>query len=197
MLPLFENKKVDLLVSDYYQRKNNIPELFDDVSKKTKFQNVNFSKKYLWGIPFPGCAYAFRKTFFEEIKPYYNDILPHDAFLYRNAILKGSCYQINQKLLIHRLHNNNAGSTSLRTLKESIGYYRLVNKLLLDYLNSNEVENKKYKLRTVQKTDKWLLTREKFYNSKKLVYFFQLVPFLKYYPHLKTLIKEIFIAYSK
>lgn len=197
MSSYFKDNNIELLFCGVDKEKN-IKTSFDySISKKSCIHKQNFSEKYLWGIPTFGCCFAFRKTFFEKIKPFHSEILPHDAFLYRNAILNETCYRLNQKLIIHRLHDNNAGKTTLKSLRESIDYYRTVNKLMLDYLQSTEIVNKSKKIKIIKKTDNWLNIREKFYKTRNPAYFFKLLRYWKYYPHFKTFIKELFIAYKR
>lgn len=191
------NNNIGLLYCGVTKEKN-IKSSFDySISRKSHISKENFSEKYLWGIPTFGCCFAFRKTFFEKIKPFHTVILPHDAFLYRNALLNDNCYRLNQRLIIHRIHDNNAGKSTLKSLRESINYYKTVNKLLLEYLQLNEVLGKTEKVKIITSSDKWLNMREKFYTTKNLVYFFKLLRYWKYYPHLKTFAKELFIAYKR
>lgn len=197
MLPYFKDNNTELLFCGVTKKKKVKPSFDYKISKKSYIRKENFSEKYLWGIPTFGCCFAFRKTFFEKIKPFHTDKMPHDAFLYRNALLNDNCYRLNQKLIIHRMHDNNSGKSTLKSLRDSINYYKTVNKLLLDYLQINEVLDKPEKVKIITSSEKWLDIREKFYTTRNPIYFFKLLRYLKYYPHLKTFAKELFIAYKR
>ena len=193
MVPYFKNENISVLVSDYVNKKNNL--IFQKRQEfKLKIEQLKFSEKYLYGIPYPGCSYCIRKSFFESIKKYYKDFLPHDAFIYRNALLLNKIYKINQNLIIHRLHGNNAGSSSSASRKNDIEYYKEVNKLLLCLFKDEKEIPKKYQ-DIILKSNNWLELRSKFFATKKITFYVKLLNYLSYYPHFKTYIRDFFIVY--
>lgn len=193
MVPYFENDNVGLLVSGFSNRKDNL--FFSKYNKKkSKVKKINFTKKYLYGVPYPGCSYCVRKTFFESIREYHEDCLPHDAFVYRNALLLEKLYKVDQTLLIHRLHNNNAGSSTISSRKNDIEYYKKVNDLLLKMLKTRQEVSKEYE-KIIRESYKWLELRCNFFKTKNLVQYVKLLKYIGYYPHCKTYIKDFLIAF--
>lgn len=194
MIPVFKDERVNVLVSSFRSQTSNLN--IDYISKYdgSVFQ-IPFSEKIMW-VTHPGCAYCIRKQYFDRIKQWWHDWLPHDSFLFRNAMLDDSLYCINSDLIIHRIHGHNASTPSFTQQKEEIEYYKDVLQLLVNRMQAEESIKKSY-TGVLIKCGKWLEIREHFYKSKSIIDFMKLILYIKFYPHFKTYIKEFFIALAK
>ena len=194
MIPIMENENINVLVSDYEQKTKKL-----DVDYKCKnsfsIKPIDFNSKFMW-INYPGCSYCIRKSYFNRIKKWWRDYLPHDAFLLRNSKLDGSLYHVNCNLIQHRMHGKNAGTpTKITQQKDDLSYYFDVLHLLSLRAREENLSNKEYNV--LNKANTWLEMRKTLYSSKSLFDFVKLARFINFYPHLKTYIKEIIIARAK
>lgn len=107
----------------------------------------------------PGCGIAFRKSFFDEILPYYDECIPHDAFIITMAKLVGGCYKTNFTTVYHRLHCRNTFSMEYqgasyrdKELKRN-QVMKAICKILRKYTNAtNEIDiNSKDVLESLEK----------------------------------------------
>ncbi len=194
MVPVFENKNVNLLACDYENK-------FKDIDLNYKctpdfvVRKIDFSPKFMW-VNFPGCSYCVRKSYFNSIKIWWREWLPHDAFLFRNAMLDGSFYNIKSNLLIHRMHGNNAGTPKTITQqKDDIQYYFDVLYLLSERAEKEKIEEKNVVI--LEKTSSWLKYRKRYYETGSFIDFLKISKFIQYYPHIRTYIKEFFIVRAK
>lgn len=71
-------------------------------------------------IRHPGCSYCVRKGFVQRIEPYWEADYPHDATLWRYAILDGGAAVLNERLVAFRRHEHNASVRRKQTLDERI-----------------------------------------------------------------------------
>lgn len=55
----------------------------------------------------PGCTSCIRRTFFNEVIPFWNGELSHDGFLFYMGLLTGSVYLYNFRSIHFRRHGNN------------------------------------------------------------------------------------------
>lgn len=194
MIPIMKNENINVLVSDYEQKTKNL-DIDYKCKKKFNIKAIVFDSKFMW-INYPGCSYCIRKSYFNKIKKWWRDYLPHDAFLLRNAKLDGSLYHINCNLIQHRMHGKNAGTpTKITQQKDDLSYYFDVLNLLLMRAKEENLSDKEYNL--LNKSNKWLEMRKKLYNTKSMADFVRLSKFINFYPHIKTYIKEIIIARAK
>ena len=63
----------------------------------------------------PGCAYCVRRSFLEEIKPYWDETWPHDAVLWELAQVKGTLALYDKRLVRFRRHGGNASARTRMT----------------------------------------------------------------------------------
>ncbi len=54
-----------------------------------------------------GCTMAFRRSFYDAIKPYYTEGQAHDEFLWQAAQITGSLAMLTDATILHRIHGNN------------------------------------------------------------------------------------------
>lgn len=192
MISAFDNKNINVLACGYDEKATGL-DINYQCRKTTCVKKTDFSSKFMW-VNYPGCAYCFRKAYFNSIKKWWKDYLPHDAFIFRNALLDGSFYTMNTNLIIHRVHANNAGTPKNFTQpKDDLNYYFNVLNLLKQRVNEDKsisIEKKKILLQA----EKWLLARKKYYETGAFLDFIRLFQFIKYYPHLKTYIKEFLVT---
>lgn len=68
----------------------------------------------------PGCAYCVRKSFLEEIEPYWDETWAHDAVLWELAQVKGSLALYDKRLVRFRRHEGNASARKKMTRDDRI-----------------------------------------------------------------------------
>lgn len=62
-----------------------------------------------------GCTMCIRKTFLEEIMPYWTANWPHDDFVWKMAVITSSCAILHFVSMRRRMHSNNATVIRVRT----------------------------------------------------------------------------------
>ena len=192
MIPVFSSQDVNILASDYKQKSRGLS-LNYKAKKSKKVKKIVFNEKLI-DIKFPGCTYCIRKKYFDSIKEWYREWLPHDSFLYRNAMLDGSLFYIHSDLIIHRMSGINEGSKrTFSQPKNDLNHYKEVVKLLKQRYEI-DMRARNINIQILNKCEFWFLEKEKFYKSKSIISFLRLFRYINYYPHLKTYIKEILVA---
>lgn len=194
MIPCFANKNINVLCCKQHKAKNNI-HIKNKIIKKIKPVQKCFYKKFQY-INRPGCTYAIRRQYISTITKWWEDYLPHDAFLFRNALLDDSLYFIKQKLTIRRIHSNNASiNKGDNRFKINLNYYINVCNLLLNRLeNDDRIKNKENKRKILKKAIIWQDKREKFYVEPDIHNFIILLTYYGFYLRSIHFIKELLIA---
>ncbi len=196
MTPCFENSSINLLCCNQKIEKSNFNYDFYTENSAVPVQ-IKFSDKFFWPTR-PGCTYAVRKTYFRSIINWWKDYLPHDAFLFRNAMLDDSLYFLNKDLIIRRIHENNASiDKGQKKFLVNINYYFDVCDLLLDRIAKDDsITNKEKKIGIINKGQEWIKNREKYYANPSIIKFFKLIKFYNYYIRFRAVVKEIFIGFT-
>lgn len=68
----------------------------------------------------PGCSYCVRGSFVQRILPYWKENYPHDATLWRLAVLEGGAAVLNERLVRFRRHAGNASDRRRQTREDRI-----------------------------------------------------------------------------
>ena len=63
----------------------------------------------------PGCSYCVRGGFIQRIVPYWKESYPHDATLWRLAVIEGGAAVLNERLVRFRRHAGNASDRRKQT----------------------------------------------------------------------------------
>ena len=196
MMPYFNNPEINLLCCNQKIKKDNFNFNFYKENNKTA-EAKKFTNKFMWPTR-PGCAYAVRKEYFLSIDKWWVDYLPHDAFLFRNAMLDDSLYFIEKDLIIRRMHDSNASIPKGKEhFKISLDYYYNVCDLLQNRLNENNtIKNKEEKNSIIENARHWLNTRKAFYEKPTIIGFIKLFHYYDFYIRFRAFVKELFIANS-
>lgn len=83
------------------------------------FEREDFSPNFMY-IRHPGCSYCVRTSFVKRILPYWEEGYPHDAVLWRFAVLEGGAGVINERLIKFRRHEGNASDRRRQTRQDRI-----------------------------------------------------------------------------
>ncbi|MCR4734991.1 MAG: glycosyltransferase [Treponema sp.] len=142
MTPYFENKEINLLCCK--QRLESKDFSFNTSCKENiKLLQPKFNNKFMWPTR-PSCTYAVRREYFLSIDNWWKEYLPHDAFLFRNAMLDDSLFFLESELIIRRIHESNASIPhGSDRFKINLQYYiDVCNLLITRSENDTRIKNK-------------------------------------------------------
>ncbi len=112
---LEENKNIDLLASSYtpFYMDKETPrisrKILNTMRMDGRVRKIKKNYKFMWVIR-PGCTYAIRKSFYDEIQPFWDEDSAHDAILWRTAILKETAYLLDESLIQWRRYSRSGSS---------------------------------------------------------------------------------------
>lgn len=196
-----EHQDIQILATNYY-------EFYDNCNKRNvgyKYKNEVLVKPgyelRLFNVQYPGCTFCVRKMYFEKIMKYWEKEYPHDAFLWRCALMDEKMYVYNKPLIYWRKHSDSTFSIEAKAGKnrkqklEWIKYAENVLGNLENFILHEIVNEKEKKLNTVSKYKRWCLRREKFYLSHNPIYGVILLKDMGCYSHKKQYIGDWVITY--
>ena len=153
-------------------------------------------------VPFPGCVYCVRKTFFDVCSKYWTETCPHDALLWRSAVLAEKAYVFNEPLILWRKHETSAWQQEIKTrnIKSELDW-RKVEKSeleeLLQYLKTEFSGNKEVDFANaiVKRNLDWCLTRTHWFREKRLSAGIDLIKYLNLYHGYKGWLKDLYLVF--
>lgn len=96
----------------------------------------DFDSEFLY-VKRPGCAYAVKRDFVQEIAQFWSDRFAHDGILWRFATLKGTLYCYEEPLVYFRRHSDNATNKRAIHSRERLDELGMLKELLcsaMDYM---------------------------------------------------------------
>lgn len=99
-----DNSHIQLLASAFEAKyeEGNIQRISPTISKTMnntgEVRKVDFSPSFMYVLR-PGCTYAFRADLWKRCDEYWHEKLPHDAMLWRHALLEDGLYTIDLPLI--------------------------------------------------------------------------------------------------
>lgn len=96
-----------------------------------------------------GCTMCIRKTFLEEIMPYWTANWPHDDFVWKMAVVSSSCAILRFISMKRRMHSNNATVIRVRTRQWRINQlheYQMQYASLKKFAECYKLNNEKMKI---------------------------------------------------
>lgn len=203
MSEVMENSpQISLLTSNYEL-------FFEDGSHKDGFKQndgsvsqIPLKNNYLL-VGRPGCTHCIRKELLDIARKYWRPEYPHDALLWRLSLFSDGLYNYNGNLIRWRKHQNSAFTKESRDLKSVaakkkwIQTARAFDDTLREYVNSSEIADKTTKLRVLDRNDRWLAVRERFYLTKNPLVGVKLATYWDCFPRYRQYLGDWYLIYLK
>lgn len=203
MSEVMENSpQISLLTSNYEL-------FFEDGSHKDGFKQndgsvsqIPLKNNYLL-VGRPGCTHCIRKELLDIARKYWRPEYPHDALLWRLSLFSDGLYNYNGNLIKWRKHQNSAFTKESRDLKSVaakkkwIQTARAFDDTLREYVNSSEIADKTTKLRVLDRNDRWLAVRERFYLRKNPLVGVKLATYWDCFPRYRQYLGDWYLIYLK
>lgn len=193
------NPYINLLVSNYYIWTENKQVLGHKLNKDNPHKIIMDDS--FFDVKYPGCTYCFKKSFYTQIKDYWKAGYPHDAMLWRYAILCDSLFCINEPLIKWRRHKESTYATESRlskTLNKKISwiaysesFVEAMMKFCLE--NNTTVTYQGY----LEKYERWLKKRNNFLANKNIVDGLLLAKDIRLYGRFKRYIGDWYLLLTR
>ena len=110
-----ENPDIQLLASGFNPKyeEGNIQKVSPVISRTMnntgEIKKVDFSPSFMYVLR-PGCTYALRAGLWKRCDEFWSENIPHDAMLWRQALLEDGLYTIDLPLIQWRRYNTNTSN---------------------------------------------------------------------------------------
>lgn len=163
-----------------------------------KIQKISMNNKALY-IYRPGCVMATRKNLIEMADQYRFKEYPHDALLWRTALVLDGLYLYNYEAIKFRRHASNASDKARHKKQDKIEdsqYYIRVSEALKKLIVENG--NEKSKIQQLEKIIDFMKVRKKFLQEGKKSLMLKLVfKYHDFYITPKAMLGDIYLAFKE
>lgn len=193
---LTENEDMELVASEFIVFSNEKPEKKEIGSKELERVAM---KPGFFHLHHPGAVYALRKNLVDELEPYWDESMPHDAQLWVLSTIRHSAAIYHNPLILYRRHDNTAtGRDALsyavkkRNIELEIKSLEAVRRFIKEQGTVDE-----YDLNIVENAIKHVNYRKELVINKKLSYAIRIIPLIGHYSKRKTYFGDIRIALKR
>lgn len=197
-----KNSQINVLSSDYCEFFENGKEKVGPWPKEKKLIKVPLTDNYLL-VKSPGCTYCVRRKVLELSKQYWLPEYPHDALLWRLGLFSNTLYAVTDDLIKWRNHSSSAFAKESRDLKSLSSKKQWVNTAksfdatMLRYVEKDVNGDKQKQFEVLDRNDRWLALRERFYNKHNFIDGLKLAGFWGCYPRKRQYLGDWYLVYIK
>lgn len=198
-----ENPQIQLLCTDYepFTSAENAPEVPDNILKKMtgdgSINEVPLNKKNIH-ISSLGCVMCIRKSFRDQITPYWIKGWAHDDFVWKTAQCVDGCYEYHKPLIKRRLHSSNVSMKKMHTRHVRAKFLKELaeaNSGMLNFAKSVNMDKKK--IHFIERTVRAAVLRRELVEKRKLSNCIRLLGYTDCYHSRKSILMEPYIAIRK
>ncbi len=198
--PMNNNPEILLLACDYHV-------IYEEgaikakVYQKTRSEREEMVSRYQFKTRFfmnpnPGCTYAMRKSFVQEVIDRWFDPAPHDEFFWLMATLQNGAYFRNQVLMDFVRGAGNASDIKYKDIqmqKENLNYIRNMLDRMENYAISNQLVPEEY-LEKIRKAKTWCKKRMSLMDTRNPLRWLTLMPWWGYYNSIQNCLSDLYLV---
>lgn len=145
----------------------------------------------------PGCVYGIRRSIVDYIPKYGFDNYPHDAFVWRTAMLLDGLYIYERMTIRYRRHEQTATGRDKKSgvsKMETMAYYSKVVESMLRFVETEKnVADRKEKRNYILEAKQWCQRRTRALEHADVVAWLGLARYLKYYFNRKSWLADLWM----
>lgn len=196
-----ENPQILLLACDYHviYEKGSLPLR---IYKKTKAERDGLVApygftKHFFTIPLPGCSYALRKSFFDEVNALWFPESPHDEFLWLMATIRNGAWFYNRVLMDYYRHSENASAIPYKDIPMQMKNLQYIQRQLqaLQTFAGTHPEAVREAIRkdlTIAQT--WCDKRQKLMRTRNPFRWLAMAPYWGYYNSVPNCLSDLWLV---
>ncbi len=189
------NSEIELLATNYRVIKSDTSRSWINQKKAdgmvTKY---NAGNRFLY-VLYPGCTYCIKKELLPLYKVFWKESIPHDAFVWHFAHMRGSLYIYNDEMIDYRRHKNTVTGKSINNREERLKEIKYLD-AILRYYKEDENYYSCHK-KNIEEAEKWLINRYKGLSGEAPLRILQNYQYISYYWSWKTFIMDILYTVVK
>jgi len=197
---LEESPRIQLLCSDYepFSSAENAPSVPKKIMKKMNGDGsveeivLNSRNVHIASL---GCVMCIRKSFRDQIEPFWRKGWAHDDYVWKMAQCVEGCFTYHKPLIKRRLHANNVSMRKMHQKDKRVKFLRELAEAYTGMLSfAKSLQMEKSKIRFIERSVKATNLRADLVEHCKLINSVKLLGYLDCYHSLKSVLVEPYMA---
>lgn len=153
--------------------------------------------KHFFMNPYPGCTYAVRRTFFDEVNSFWFEGSPHDEFLWLMAAIQDGAWFYNKVLMDYVRYSGNASGIHYKDIalqQENLCYIHRQLSALQAFAVSHSGEVKEAYKCELSNAQIWCAKRKKLMETRNPLRWLAMAPYWGYYNSPKNCLSDLWLV---
>lgn len=201
MVQVMENNpQIQLLCTDYepFSSSEQSPTVPENIMKKMtgdgSLEEIPLNRRNIH-ISSLGCDMCIRKSFRDQIAPFWIEGWAHDDYVWKTAQCVNGCYEYHKPLIKRRLHSNNVSMRKMHNKQIRVKFLKELSEANTGMLNfAKSVNMDEKQLRFIERTVEAAKLRAELVEKCKLSNCIKLLRYTDCYHSRKSVIMEPYIA---
>ena len=167
-----------------------------EAEKRGLITKYGFTKHFFMN-PYPGCTYAVRRTFFDEVNSLWFEGSPHDEFLWLMAAIQDGAWFYNKVLMDYVRYSDNASGIHCKDIalqQENLRYiHRQLNALQAFAASRPEAVCEETR-RELCNAQMWCAKRKKLMETRNPLRWLAMAPYWGYYNSPKNCLSDLWLV---
>lgn len=168
----------------------------EQIIEDLKRQEIGYN---FFKVPYPGSTYCISRRLVNESRSVWFDEAPHDAILWRIALLNGKLYTCKNVLVNVRKHDSTytLEAKTFRSIAKRESWLEYAAKCLVkleEYIQDNSLSISEKTKNVLAKNKKWICIRHSMFRNKKLLSAIQLLGYLNCYERPRQYLADLFLV---
>lgn len=161
----------------------------------TTISRYRFSSHFFMN-PRPGCSYAFRKAFFDDIQSGWKKNYPHDEFIWLMAAMQNGAYLMNVVLMDFIRGEKNASDIRYKDISmqsENLAYIFSMLENMEEYAVTHPNVPEEYLVK-IRNAKIWCMKRMKLMTTRNPLRWIYMMPYWAYYNSVKNCLSDLYLV---
>ena len=167
-----------------------------EAEKQGRITKYGFTKHFFMN-PNPGCSYAVRRTFFDEVNSLWFEDSPHDEFLWLMAAIQDGAWFYNKVLMDYVRYSDNASGIHYKDIalqQENLCYIHRQLSALQAFAVSHSGKVKEAYKCELSNAQIWCAKRKKLMETRNPLRWLAMAPYWGYYNSPKNCLSDLWLV---
>lgn len=147
--------------------------------------------------PYPGCSYAIRRSFFDDVNELWFDEAPHDEFLWLMATIQNGAWFCNRTLMDYIRYAGNSSEIRYKDIplqQKNLRYISRQLSVMRTFAGNNPQKIPKEYLQEVIAAQKWCAKRQRLMETRNPLRWLAMMPWWGYYNSPKNCLSDLWLV---
>lgn len=147
--------------------------------------------------PRPGCSYAIRRSFIDEVAGYWQEPYPHDEFLWLMASVQNGAFFYNDTLMDYIRSGSSLSDIRYKNIemqKENLKYIQDMLRTMITFSEEKPGKVPEAYQKKLHQAQTWCAKRIRLMDTRNPICWFAMMPYWPFYNSVKNCLSDLYLV---